>query len=96
MIAAATIYIVMRSLGAKNKRTSDGPMFGRAAYRMPLTEVVRANLPVHARVALIQQQRVRPSDREESSRHWEGRLSTPYGARGGFGVGGCRRVGLVA
>ena len=62
VIVAATAYIVMRSLGAK-KRASDVPVFGREVCRMPLTDVVRANLPVHARVAIIHQQRIRPSDR---------------------------------
>jgi hypothetical protein len=73
VIAAATIYIVMRSLGSRNRRMSDAPVFARSVSvhsqicRMPLTEVVRANLPMHARVALIQQHRVRPSDRGKSA-----------------------------
>jgi hypothetical protein len=63
VIVAATAYIVARSLGSKNKRASDVPVYARLVHRMPLTDMVRANLPLHARVALIQQQRVRPSDR---------------------------------
>ena len=39
------------------------PVFGREVCRMPLTDVVRANLPLHARVAIIHRQRIRPSDR---------------------------------
>ncbi len=62
VIVAATTYIMVRSLGAK-KKASDVPVYGRPVYRMPLTDVVRANLPLHARVAIIHQQRVRPSDR---------------------------------
>lgn len=62
VVVAAMAYVLVRSLAARRK-TSEAPLSGRLVYRMPLTDVVRVNLPLHARVALIQQQRVRPSDR---------------------------------
>ncbi len=64
VMLAATVYVVMRGPGSKEKKTScEGLVLGRQVYRIPLTEVVRANLPPRVRVALIQQQRTRPSDR---------------------------------
>lgn len=62
VVTAATACIMLRDLGTRRRKLNEAPLPGRQT-RIPLTDMVRANLPLHERVALIQQQRVRPSDR---------------------------------
>lgn len=62
LMASATAFILARS-GARNRKPPEAPPAAGRQLRVALTDVVRANLPLHERLALIQQQRVRPSDR---------------------------------
>jgi len=63
VLLASAGFLIMRSM----RKTPGSVEGGQRTYRLPITDLVRWNVPIHARVALMQQYRLRPTDRSKQS-----------------------------
>jgi len=62
ILLASAGFLIVRSI----RRRPEESLPDCHAYRLPLTDLVRQNVSVHARVALMQQYRLRPTDRSKA------------------------------